>query len=325
MTKSVTILGVNGRVGRANAAAFLDAGWDVTGFGRENRTDFANMKFVIGTTEDAAAMHRAVDGADVVVNALNLPYDTWDKGRAEAQLAGVLDVLKGSGKTLMFPANIYNFAAETHVLKPDTPRNPARDKGHIRQRMEDMLEAVSQRGDVQVIMLRCPDFYGPGYKETNFDLAIMPQAAKGTLMYPGDLSLGHSWAYLPDLGRAFEKLASQRTELGAFENFHFAGHFATGKELMGVVQAAIPFETKVKPTPWFLLKVIGLFVPILREVIKMRYLWNEPHRLVDPRLDAILGEDFATPFVEAVTKTVRSYLPKETGAKVAIGQAKQPA
>jgi hypothetical protein len=36
----------------------------------------------------------------------------------------------------------------------------------------------------------------------------------------------------------------------------------------------------------------------------MRYLWVNEMELVDPRLDAILGPDFGTPFEEAVAATV---------------------
>ena len=56
--------------------------------------------------------------------------------------------------------------------------------------------------------------------------------------------------------------------------------------------------------PWALLGVIGLVNPVMREVGKMRYLWQNPMRLSDPRLDAILGEDFGTPYQDAITATV---------------------
>jgi hypothetical protein len=43
-------------------------------------------------------------------------------------------------------------------------------------------------------------------------------------------------------------------------------------------------------------------------VVKMRYLWNNPMELVDPRLEAILGPDFNTPFEVAVAATVKPFL-----------------
>ena len=63
-----------------------------------------------------------------------------------------------------------------------------------------------------------------------------------------------------------------------------------------------------------LLGVIGLFNPVMREVGKMHYLWQNPMRLRDDRLDAILGPDFATPYPQAIAATVAPFFPAERKA-----------
>jgi hypothetical protein len=40
----------------------------------------------------------------------------------------------------------------------------------------------------------------------------------------------------------------------------------------------------------------------------MHYLWQNPMRLSDDRLDAILGPNFGTPFETAIAATVRPLL-----------------
>lgn len=308
--QTVTILGINGRIGQEVAKAFVNAKWRVIGMGRGNRAKLNDVEFIEGDVDFPEQTRKAIADADVVVTALNLPYDKWDKGRAEANLAHVLEALRGSNKTLVFPGNIYNFGAKQHRLKPETPQNPHRDKGEIRQRMEKQLRTASEQG-LQVIIVRLHDFFAPGGFQTPYDLMMMQRIKSGILQYGGDLSVGHGWAYLPDVGRAFVKIADVRDELPALKNFHYAGHFATGHQTIAAIQAALPTLAKVKPVPWGMLKLIGIFVPILREVIKMQYLWDEPHRLEDPELDALLGANFKTPYNEAVAATVHSYLPAE--------------
>jgi len=310
MQKTVTVLGFNGRVGQAATRAFVAAGWQVKGLGRGNRAKIPGMDYVAGSAANPADVRKACDGSDVVVNALNLPYDKWDKGRAEGLLAAVLDGLQGSGKTMLFAGNIYNYAADQHLITPDTPQRPEKDKGEIRKRMEEMLMRATTEDNLQVVILRSPDFYGPHAVETNFDLAILSRLKSKTLLYPGPLDVGHSWAYLPDLGHAYVKVAEVRDTLPSFENFQFAGHFATGHQMIAEIQKQLPETYKVKQLPWWLLRIIGVFVPVVREVVKMNYLWWAPHRLQDDKLDAILGPDFGTPFEEAVALTTRSYLPK---------------
>ena len=299
---TVTVLGINGHIGRSAAEAFVAAGWTVRGMGRSSKRAIPGVQFVTGDAESVADMARAVEGSDVVVNALNLPYDKWFNGAMEAQLARVIEAVGTTGKTLMYPGNIYNFAASLRDVTPDAPQHPERPRGEIRVRCEGMLQAAAARGDIQVIIVRAGDFYGPGVEGDWFDQGILAQ--KGKIAVPAGPGIGHSWAYLPDLGRAFEKLAWHRQELGAFERFHFAGHFVTSDELAAAVQKAAPMPLKVTGFPWALMGVVGLFNPVMREVGKMRYLWKNPMRLTDARLDAILGPDFNTPYEQAIASAV---------------------
>lgn len=300
---SILIIGSNGHVGRAAAKAFVDAGWRVTGFGRANRKPVAGMDFISGDAGDAAALTAAIAGVDVVFNGLNLPYDKWFGGAAEAQLAAVIEAMGSSGKTMLFPGNIYNYAASERRVTPASPQKPERPRGEIRVRMEAMLKAASARGDFQTIIVRAGDFYGPDSQNDWHDLLILREAGKGRVALAAH-ETPHSWAYLPDLGRAFARLAEMRAELAAFENFHFAGHYVTAGQMFAAIEAVAGRPLKRVPTPWLMLSALGLAMPLMRELVKMRYLWDNPMQLADARLDAMLGEGFATPFDEAVGTTV---------------------
>ncbi len=310
MPKTVTILGVNGRLGSEAARAFAATGWQVVGFGRADRVRIPGVTFVAGDADSPEDIARAAQPAEVVIDAVNLPYDKWDKGRYEQSLAARLEGLAGSGKTLLFAGNIYNFAADAHEIAPDTPERPPTDKGEIRVRLEQMLEKAAENDNLQVIVLRAPDFFGPGATGTVIDLIMLKNLGKGILLYPGNPDISHSWAYLPDLARAFVRLAEERQNLNRFDRLHFAGAFRTGQELVASAERALGRPLQLNRVNWLPYRFIAPFVPILREVLKMNYLWDHPHRLVDPRLDALLGPDFLTPFDEALATTLYSYLPE---------------
>ena len=311
---NVTVLGINGHIGHHAAQAFQQAGFTVTGFGRSNRQPLEGVAFIKGDAGSLDDLKGAIAGADIVVNALNLPYDKWDKGRAEAQLATVITAMGDSGKTLMFPGNIYNYAATDRRISPSTPQRPQTPRGAIRVRQEDMLAAASTAGKFQTIIVRAGDFYAPGNTGDWYDQAMLMDARKGKVYAMADLGLGHAWAYLPDLSRAFAVLGEQRHELGTFENFHFSGHYVSQGALMEAIRKAAPVPLKVAPLPWILLQAMGLANGVIREVVKMRYLWNNPMELVDPRLDAILGPDFNTPFEQAVAATVKPFFARKAAA-----------
>jgi nucleoside-diphosphate-sugar epimerase len=305
--RKVVVLGLNGHIGKAVAQAFVATGWEVTGMARTDKHRIAGVRFVQGDSDSVEDMRRAIGDAEVVVNALNLPYHQWDKGRMEAQMSRVIEALGTVGRTVLFPGNIYNFAATERYVTPQTAQQPQTPRGGIRVRVEQMFEAAAARGDIQAIILRAGDFYGPGSTTDWFDLAMFREIAKGRVATMGAPGVGHSWAYLPDLARAFEALASTRSTLGAFERFHFAGHFVTPEEMGAAIERAAPTPVTVKPFPLWIMKLLGLVDPIMRETGKMAYLWRNPMELRDERLDALLGARFNTPFDTAIEATIAPF------------------
>ena len=305
MTKGkVTVLGSNGHIGHAAVQAFQQAGWDVTAFGRSNRRPVQGVRFVAGDANELTAVQSAIADADVVVQALHLPYDKWGNGAAEAQLQVVIDAMGTSGKTLLFPGTIYNYRASDRKVTPQTRQEAEAPRGEIRIRLEKMLQAAANAGKFRTIILRAGDFYGPGNRGEWFEQAMLMDYAKGVIHHMGDLDLSHSWAYLPDLGDAFVALAEKRSEFATFENFHFAGNWVTHRQMMAAIQKAVPEKLKVTPLAWWMLGAIGLVIPMMRDIYRMRYLWRNEMEMSDPRLDAILGKYFGTPFEEAVAATV---------------------
>lgn len=304
----VVVLGINGHIGHYAARAFSAAGWIVSGFGRSNRQPISGVQFIQGDAASVADLRVAVADADVIVNALNLPYADWFGGRKEALMARVVEAIgPKSGKTMLFPANIYNYAASDAVIRPETPQRPQTPRGAVRVRTEALLEAAAERGDFQLISVRAGDFYAPSGTGYWFDLMMLREAAKGRFTVPGRAGTGHAWAYLPDLAAVFERLAQMRTTLGQTERFHFAGHYVTPEAMAAAIRAAAPGPLREVAMPWGMLQIVGLFAPTIREVLKMRYLWENPMALSDPRLEALLGAGFGTPFEAAVAAAVRPF------------------
>ncbi len=303
-TRAVVILGVNGHIGKAVAQAFVANGWDVAGMARTDRHRQSGVRLIKGDSDSVEDMRRAIGDAPVVVNALNLPYAAWDKGRMEAQMERVVAALGTAGRTVLFPGNIYNFSASDRHVTPDLPQHPQTPRGGIRVRVEQMFEAAAARGDIQAIILRAGDFFGPDTAGDWFDLAMFREIAKGRVATMGAPGVGHSWAYLPDLARAFEALASMRATLGPLERFHFAGHFVTPEQMAAAIRRAAPVPVEIRPFPLWIMRLLGLADPTMRETGKMAYLWRNPMELGDSRLDTLLGEGFSTPFEAAVAATI---------------------
>ena len=317
---AVLILGANGRLGCAAAHAFDAAGWRVLAqLRREPSPDLpAGVTPVRATLSDIAAIHTAAAGASVLVHAVNPPYTRWD-AEALPALRAALDVAQRLGAHLMLPGNVYNFgAAMPALLSEDTPQQPSTRKGEIRLQMEALMAQRASSGGFTASVLRAGDFFGAGTGNW-FDQAIVKSLRAGKLVYPGKLDVPHAFAYLPDLARAFVRVAAHlQTQPRAqalaqpFRSWHFEGHTLTGAELLAAIEVAAN-ELGIAPSqgfrrgglPWGVIRAIGLVVPQWRELARMAYLWRVPHALDGRRLAALPGAaQPATPLAVAVRESL---------------------
>ena len=144
-----------------------------------------------------------------------------------------------------------------------------------------------------------------------FDQVVVKSLAAGKLVYPGPLDVVHAWAYLPDFARAFVAAAS--TEAAPFERFHFAGHALTGAEFLAATERAAASLGLVPARgwrhgsmPWAAVRVLGVVVPLWRELARMSYLWRVPHALDGRKLAARCPGLAATPIDAALASSLRA-------------------
>jgi nucleoside-diphosphate-sugar epimerase len=209
------------------------------------------------------------------------------------------------------------------LLTEDTPQRPSTRKGQIRLEMEQLIAQRAASGRFTASVVRAGDFFGSGTGNW-FDQAIVKSLRAGKLVYPGPLDLPHAWAYLPDLARAFVRVA-QRREPEAFANWHFEGHTLTGNELLRGIEAAAT-ELGIAPAqgfqrgnlPWGLIGMVGLVVPTWRELARMSYLWRVPHALDGRRLAALSTQPLAvTPLNVALRESLLALnLASDRGVRV---------
>ncbi|CUA96426.1 NAD-dependent epimerase/dehydratase family protein [Thiomonas bhubaneswarensis] len=309
-SKTVLILGANGRFGRVAWRAFAHAGWSVIAQSRGPLRDpgDARVRHVALDAKQPAAIVDAARGAAIVVNALNPIYTRWEQ-EALALNETAVTVARDLGATLMLPGNVYNYGREMPpVITDTTPERPSTRKGEIRCRMEARMRA----GCARSIVVRAGDFFGGPGSGSWMDQVIAKDIRRGRITYPGPLDRDHAWAYLPDLARAFVLLAQGQERLPGHATVLFSGNTLTGAQLaaaiteaaraVGVIDSSAP--TRVRALPWGAIGVARFVNPMLREIWRMRYLWQIPHRIDGAGMERIVGIVPSTPLAEAIRATL---------------------
>lgn len=287
MTQTALILGASGRFGRNAAEQFAKAGWSVRRFDRA-RDD----------------LNTAAHGADVIVNAWNPAYTDW------AQLVPqlhpqVIEAARASGATVIVPGNVYVFGKDTPApwseATPHQARNPL---GRIRIDME----AAYRQSGVQCILLRSGDFIDTQASGNWLDSLMLKSIHKGVFTFPGNPSIDHAWAYLPDMCRAAVSLAEMRDQLPVYSDIAFPGYTASGTEVAATLGRITGAIIRLKPMSWLPLYLARPFWRMATSLLEMRYLWDTPHSL-DGSLFANLLPGFrATPLQEALATALPSDL-----------------
>lgn len=298
---SVIVLGAKGRFGRAAVQAFQHAGWEVSAFGRGlDQKAFGQARCIEGNAQDAAALACACAGMDVIVHTLNPPYPDWPKVMP-LFTRSVIAAAKRSGATVLIPGNIYNYGADMPaVLNEQTPWRPTTAKGKLRVEMEHAFRDAG----VRTIVLRSGDFFEAENSGDWFSNYITAKSHLGQTLYPGPRKAVHAWAYLPDVARAAVALAEKRVDFADFEEFCFAGYGVTGQQLIDEIASALGRAQRHKTLPWLMLRVLGLFTPLMREVHEMRYLWYVPHQVDGRKLASVLTDFEATAFSQAINEAL---------------------
>jgi nucleoside-diphosphate-sugar epimerase len=304
--KTVLVLGAAGRVGEAAANTFVARGWRVRGGVRRSRLgDLGDgIEPVAIDAFDRQSLFEAAHGADVIVNALNPLYTEWQE-KVLPMARNVIEAAHRSGALHMLPGNVYNFGHGVGLnMREDLLQTPSTPKAAIRIEMEQLFRERAETDGVRTVVIRAGDFYGGQRPGTWLHEIVLKWLESGTFVWPGPLDTPHSFAYLPDLGRAFAEVADAGDRLAPFEVLHFEGHTLTGEELKRHVEKAVGRQLKLRAVPWTLLRLAGLVSPMMREVAAMSYLWQMPHSLDGSRLRSLLGGFDETPPAEAVAEAV---------------------
>lgn len=310
------ILGANGRVGGALVAAFHQAGWAVTAHTRRTPAaelaHLAGVRWVHTPIDQITQLATEVGAASVVVNALNPVYTRW-QAEALPMLRHVMALARRLGALLMFPGNVYNYASSPMptLLREDTPQQPSTRKGLLRVFGEAELQEAAKSG-LRSVVVRAGDYFGGG-SGAWFDLLIAKDLQRRQrIVYPGPLDRMHAWAYLPDLARVFVAVAQARDRLEAFDTVHFRGHALTGQQWVdGLTNAAQRLgwlqpgqQARLGTAPWWLMRLMAWVDPMSRELLEMRYLWNDPHELSGDKLASLIGTPRNTPLSEALMQSL---------------------
>jgi nucleoside-diphosphate-sugar epimerase len=221
-------------------------------------------------------------------------------------MRNVIDACKRHGSRLVFFDNVYAYGHVKGVMTEETPLNPNSRKGKVRAQIATMLLDEMRSGALQAMIARAADFYGPGATLSITHATVFERLKAGkTPQWVGNPKAVHTFTFTPDAGRAVAILGQSDKAYGQ------TWHLPTTKESLsgeGFVRLACelagrPFKIQVAPR--WMLRLMGLFVPVLRENDEMMYQFEFDYRFDSSKIEAAYDLK-PTPYREGIAATLKS-------------------
>ena len=122
----------------------------------------------------------------------------------------------------------------------------------------------------------------------------------------GPIDTPHEFVFIPDVGPVVLELASKPEAYGRLWNLAGAGAI-TQREIAEKVFEMAGRKPSLRVVGKTGLRLLGLFNPMLRELVEMHYLQTTPVLMDDTALTQLIGPIKKTPYAQGIRETYETY------------------
>lgn len=286
-----TILGANGIIARELSMSLAASNIPIRQVSRHPQRVNPKDEIVTADLLDANATAQAVAGSEVAYLVAGLKYDTaiWQE-QWPRLMRNVIDACKRHSTRLVFFDNVYAYGRVEGVMTEDTPFNPCSRKGEVRARIATTLLEEMRRGELQAMIVRAADFYGPGAVQSFPHATVFERLKAGKKpQWIGNPKAVHTFTYTPDAGRAVAVLGQSERAYGHTWHVPTSKEPNTGESFVRIACELAGRPYGLQAVPRWMLRLMGLFVPPLRANDEMMYQFEYDYRFDSSRTEAAFG------------------------------------
>jgi nucleoside-diphosphate-sugar epimerase len=275
-----TIFGANGTIGKLLAK-------ELTTYTNQIRLVSRNPKKVNETDELFPAdlskpemVEKAIEGSEVIYLVVGFDYnikvwrDKWPK-----LMKATIDACVKHKARLVFFDNVYLYDVNAigHMTE-DSPINPPSKKGMVRKEIAEMIMKEVKVGNLTALIARAPDFYGPDNEKSVLIETVYKSIKKGKRpTWFIDATKKHSYIYTPDAAKATAILGNTPDAYNQVWHLPTDKNILTGQEWVALFNKEMGTSRKAMVLSMFMIKVLGVFVPLMREMPEMMYQYDRDY------------------------------------------------
>lgn len=275
-----TILGAGGVIGRELAKTLPQYTDKIRLVNRNpKKVNLSDETFACDLTNGPEVM-QALEGTRIAYLTAGLPYnykvwrELWPK-----VMKNVIAACETHGAKLVFFDNVYMYDPE-HIphMTEQTPVDPSSKKGMVRAEIARMLMEGVEKGRLSALIARSADFYGPGNDNSVLQETVYKNLKKGKKAnWFCSLDEPHSFTYTPDAGKATALLGNTAEAYDQVWHLPTDPNILTGREWVRLFARELGVQPRIQLATKFVLRIMGLFIPIIRESYEMLYQYDRKY------------------------------------------------
>lgn len=276
-----TILGSGGAIGTDLAKALAQFTNEIKLVSRNPKKVNEHDILYPADFSDPAQIFKAIEGSEICYVTVGFDYNikVW-REKWPPFIKNVIDACIQNNTRLVFFDNVYALDTDqvNHITE-ESPIYPGSKKGEVRATVDRMILEQIGKGKLDAIIARAPDFFGPIKAQNSLLMNLVyDNLAKGkTARWFCNADVVHTMGYTPDLAKATALLGNTPDAYHQIWNLPVDMNSLTGREWVKLFADEMKTSDKVQVLPLWSLRLLGLFVPILKEMAEMMYQFDRPY------------------------------------------------
>lgn len=276
-----TILGAGGSIGSELAKALKDYTSEIKLVSRQPQKINDTDTLFPADLSNQQNVEAAIAGSSVCYLTVGFEYKTklWQQ-LWPALIKNVVAACMKHQCKLVFFDNIY--ALDPDHLNPITetsPINPPGKKGEVRAFVDRHILKNIESGKLEAIIARSPDFFGPAKKENSLLMTMVYNnlAKNKSAQWFCNADIPHSFGFTPDLAKGTAVLGNTPDAYNQIWNLPVPEEALTGRQWVALFAEIMNKPDKVKVFSKGAIKLLGLFIPVLKEMGEMLYQYDRAY------------------------------------------------
>lgn len=229
---------------------------------------------------DLSQIDTAVNGSDVVYITVGFDYNlkVWQK-KWPPFLDAVIKACVNHHAKLVHFDNVYPYALSSiNHMTEDAPWQPPSKKGAVRKLLNEMIMQEVEKKNLTAMIVRAADFYGPDTDKSMLGETVVKNLLKGKKAQAfGNINKIHNYTFTPDAGIATALLGNTSDAYNQVWHLPTTKEKLTTKQWIELVANELGTEPKTQNIPNWMLHIIGIFVPLMKEFPEMMYQYDRDY------------------------------------------------